>query len=70
MADTNTNVNGYLVRQGSKVDYNYKEYYFDTKEDLDNFNLTLERPCPGSIAFIIATSEVYILNSQLEWKKI
>ncbi len=70
MAENNTNSKAYLLKQGSRVDYNYKEFYVDTFADLASIDLEAEKPCPGSIAFIIATSEVYVLNSQLEWKKI
>ena len=57
----------YLVKQGGKVDYNYKEYYLDTLEELSTIPVT---DCaPGSVAYIIATKQVFILNSQKEWKE-
>lgn len=54
-----------LVKQGSRTDYNYKEYVLDTKDDLTNINTG--ECCPGSIAYIIDSKELYILNSKKEW---
>lgn len=54
-----------LVKQGSRTDYNYKEYVLDTKNDLANINTG--ECCPGSIAYIIDSKELYILNSKKEW---
>ena len=65
MANTEDGI--YVVRQGGRVDYNYREYFLDDESDLENINLEKDNPCPGSIAFIISTSTVYVLNSQKEW---
>lgn len=54
-----------LVKQGSRTDYNYKEYVLDTKNDLVNINTG--ECCPGSIAYVIDSKELYILNSKKEW---
>lgn len=54
-----------LVKQGSRTDYNYKEYVLDTKDDLANINTG--ECCPGSIAYIIDSKELYMLNSKKEW---
>lgn len=54
-----------LVKQGSRTDYNYKEYVLDTKNDLANINTG--ECCPGSVAYIIDSKELYILNSKKEW---
>lgn len=54
-----------LVKQGSRTDYNYKEYVLDTKNDLVNINTG--ECCPGSIAYIIDSKELYMLNSKKEW---
>lgn len=54
-----------LLRQGSRTDYNYKEYVLDTKADLANINLAL--CCPGSVAYIVTTKEVYMLSNEKEW---
>ena len=58
----------YLVKQGSRTDYNYKEYILDKEEDLDEVPIT--GCAPGSTCFIIETSDAYMLNSNKEWKKI
>lgn len=64
----------YMLRQGGKTDYNYKEYYFDTEAEFTEFKNTdfveLKKKklvCPGSVAYIISGGTVYILNSQFEW---
>ena len=54
-----------LVKQGSRTDYNYKEYVLDTKDDLANINTG--ECCPGSVAYIIDSKELYVLNSKKEW---
>lgn len=55
----------YLLRQGGKVDYNYKEYYLDTEEELSEIDVN--SCCPGSIAFIITTGKVFMLTNKKEW---
>ena len=57
----------YLLRQGGKTDYNYKEYYLDTTTELSNIN-TIDC-ATGSVAYIINTQQVYILNNQKEWRE-
>ena len=54
----------YLLKQGGKTDYNYKEYYLDTAAELSS--IPTYDCVPGSVAYIIATQQVYILNSQKE----
>ena len=52
----------FLVKQGGRTDYNYKEYYLDTEDELNQIDLSL---CsPGSVAYVIATQKVFILNSK------
>ena len=60
----------YTVKQGGRTDYNYREIFCDTQADLDAIDLNsseFKNMCPGSVAYIIATGTVYILNSQREW---
>ena len=57
----------YLLKQGGRVDYNYKEYYLDTAAELSS--IPTYDCATGSVAYIIATQQVYILNSQKEWKE-
>lgn len=57
----------FLVKQGGKTDYNYKEFYLDTAAELST--IPTASCCPGSVAYIIATQQVYILNSNKEWKE-
>ena len=42
-----------LIKQGSRTDYNYKEYVLDTKNDLATINT--KDCCAGSTAYIIET---------------
>ena len=56
-----------LVKQGGKLDYNYKEYYLDTESELSSIDTRV--CCPGSIAYIIANQKVFMLNSKKEWKE-
>ena len=58
----------YLKQQSSRLDYNYKEYILDKERDLDEGPIT--GCAPGSVCFVIETSEVYMLDSNKEWKKI
>lgn len=57
----------YMLKQGGRVDYSYKEFYLDTEDELSQININL--CCPGSVAYIIATKKVFILNSKKEWKE-
>lgn len=57
----------YLLKQGGRVDYNYKEYYLDSTSELSS--IPVNDCAAGSVAYIIATQQVFILNSQKEWKE-
>lgn len=57
----------FLVKQGGKVDYNYKEYYLDNENELSS--IPVGACCPGSIAYVISNSKVYMLNNNKEWKE-
>lgn len=55
----------FIVKQGGRIDYNYKEYFLDTAEELATID---KKACsPGSVAYIISNGDVYILNSKKEW---
>lgn len=56
----------YLVKQGAKTDYNYKEYYLDSADELKDINVN--SCCPGSVAYIMTTGDVYMLTNEKEWK--
>ena len=60
----------YIVKQGGRLDYNYKEFYLDDVSELDSVLEEEENVCTGSIALIIDTSDVYCLNSKREWIKL
>lgn len=55
----------FLTRQGSKVDYNYKEFYCDNIADLNNIDTST--CAPGSVAYIVNSGQVYMLNNKKEW---
>ena len=57
-----------LKQQASRLNYNQKEYTLDKEEDLDK--VPVNGCAPGSVCFIIETSDVYMLDSNKEWKKI
>lgn len=55
-----------LANQNTFV-YDYQEFVCDTPDDIEK----LPKDCAaGSHAFVIETSDVYMLNSQKEWKKL
>lgn len=55
-----------VKQQGGRTDYNYKEFICDKAEDLSK--LPVNSACAGSVAYIIATGDVYMLNSKKEWE--
>ena len=57
-----------LFSHEGEITYNTKEYVCDTPEDLKN--LPSGSMAMGSTAFIISTSELYMLNSEGEWIKV
>lgn len=57
-----------ILSQAGKVSHGIKEYMVDTYEDL--LNLEEERLVPGCTAIVINASEIYMLNTKREWKKI
>lgn len=56
-----------LLSQSGHQGYGIKEYILDTQDDLDNLPVTDKA---GSTAFIISTSQVYMINSKGEWKEV
>lgn len=61
-----------ILSQAGQIDYNTKEFVLDTKDDLEELRYGAQglSSDPGSTAFIIETSEVYMKNGQGEWKLI
>lgn len=59
-----------IYSQNGEVEYRVTEYTLDTPDDLEQLKIMGKNAAPGSSAFIIATSEVYMLNNQREWVKI
>lgn len=57
-----------LFSHEGDISYNIKEWVCDTPEDLAN--LPSGSMAMGSTAFIISTSELYMLNSEGKWVKI
>lgn len=56
-----------LVKQGGKLDYNYKEYFLDTENDLAS--VPIFDACPGSVAYVIGSGKLFMLNTNKEWKE-
>lgn len=59
-----------LYSQNGEVEYRVTEYILDTRADLEKLPEYSKTAAPGSSAFVVATSEVYMLNNQREWVKI
>ena len=59
-----------IISQNGDIGYNITELVLDTPEDLKILNDKIWNVAPGSSAFIISTSEVYMLNGSREWVKI
>ena len=58
-----------LYRQDGETLYGIKEYIVDTPADISDVRIekTLR---PGSLIFVISTSEKYMLNGEKKWVKI
>ena len=59
-----------IYSQNGEVEYRVTEYTLDTPDDLEQLKIMGRNAAPGSSAFVIATSEEYMLNNQREWVKI
>jgi hypothetical protein len=59
-----------ITSQNGDVGYNVTEVVLDTPNDLEILKTKQWNLAPGSSAFIISTSEVYMLNGSREWVKI
>lgn len=55
-----------LLSQNGHQSYGIKEYILDEPADLDNLPITDKM---GSTAFIISTSQIYMINGKGEWKE-
>ena len=55
------------LKQGNQQDTYYTEYAGDTPADLASLPTEERYVKPGSVAIVISTSDVYMLNSQREW---
>ena len=55
-----------IVKQGGRTDYNYMEVFLDSASELNQVLKKFTNIVAGSVAYIIATGAVYILNSQKE----
>lgn len=58
----------FIAANSGRTAYGIKHLIFDTVEELAEVNTT--DLYPGTTAFIIDTSDNYMLNSKLEWKKV
>lgn len=56
-----------ITSSGGHTAYGHKEFMIDTVADLDDLPINIPM---GSVAFCIATSDVYMLNGSREWVKI
>jgi hypothetical protein len=58
----------FMIKQGSRNDYNYKEFIVDNDADVEN--IPTKGCCPGSIVFVINTAKVFMLSETKEWKEV
>lgn len=56
----------FIVKQGEEYDYKYRELVIDEEVDLALINV--EECCPGSTAYVIATGNLYMLDTKKEWR--
>lgn len=56
----------YFIRQGEDFDYKYKEYILDSADELKDIDVA--DCCPGSVAYITTTGDVYMLTNKKEWR--
>lgn len=57
-----------IASQSGKKVYNLKEFVVDVFDDIEKINT--RELAVGSTAFVIDTSETYMLNSKKEWIKV
>ena len=56
----------FIVKQGEEYDYKYRELVIDEEADLALVDV--EDCCPGSTAYVIATGNLYMLDTKKEWR--
>lgn len=56
-----------ITRENGKEQYKLTEFTADSEEDIKNLPTNV---LVGSYCIVIETSEVYMLNSKKEWKKL
>jgi len=55
------------IKQGNQQDAYYTEYAVDTPADIASLPTDKKEVKSGSVAIVISTSDVYMLNTQGEW---
>lgn len=59
-----------IISQGGKTSYKIEDYIADTLADLADLPTDFSDVAPGSTCLVIETSQVFMLNSEGEWKEI
>lgn len=59
-----------IYKQNGKIRYGVKEYILDTVKDVASLPTDPLDVKPGSIAFVVDSSETYMLNNAQNWVKI
>lgn len=59
----------YLTKQGERQDYNYIEIFVDEDSEIGSIlsKKAYSKACVGSVAYVINSGNVYILNSDRQW---
>jgi hypothetical protein len=58
----------FLMRQGTRYDYEYKEYIIDDEKELETIDAN--HCCPGSSVFVTSTSKLFLLNEAGQWTEV
>ena len=56
----------FIIKQGEEYDYKYKEMVIDEEQDLAS--IKVDDCCPGSTVYVIATGNLYMLDTKKEWR--
>jgi hypothetical protein len=58
----------FLMRQGTRYDYEYKEYIIDDEKELETIDVN--HCCPGSIVLVTSNLKVFILKEEGIWQEV
>ena len=59
-----------IIKKNDNISAYITEFVADTEADVQNLPTDLNKVYPGSTCIVVATSEVYMLNSSGAWVKL